>query len=237
MGLNTRNMNDLIRELIEQDRTLASGFPDAFFKGAHLSLMYTFGRDPSAWMNEMDVFRLIRDNPDLELNVETILHIYRMLSAGTEYEGSGFKIKPNFIDSEDYFYVTLPPEETPDAMKTLCERYAHLNHPKPEDFDDIFRFLLDFICIHPIQDANGRTSVFLVLMLLKKAGLEMAPFIPFDMVLGRMHLKEYQLHILKASGSYYGQKPIEYDLFVDFAKRLIKESYDILERACKTSSL
>ena len=47
-------------------------------------------------------------------------------------------------------------------MRALCARYAHLNHPKPEDFDDIFRFLLDFICIHPMEDANGRLSVLKV---------------------------------------------------------------------------
>ena len=229
-------MNDLTGKLTEQDHALASELPDAFFHGAHLSLLYALGHYNTR-LNEMDVFRLIRDHPELELNVETVLRIYDVLTAGTEYDGHGFKSRQNYVESKDFFYITLTPEETPDAVKTLCARYAHLNHPKPEDFDDIFRFLLDFICIHPMEDANGRLSVFLVQILLRKAGLEMAPFLPFDMVLGRSRLRQYQLHILKASGCFYGQKPIEYDLFVDFAKELVMESYDSLRSACRTYPL
>ena len=225
-------MNDLMRELKEQDRALASELPDAFFDGAHLSLMYAVGHH-NVSLNEMDVFRLIRDDRELELNVETILRLYDVLTAGTVYNGRGFKRRQIYVESKDFFYITLTPEETPEAVRTLCAGYAHLNHPKPEDFDDIFRFLLDFICIHPMEDANGRLSVFLVQLLLRKAGLEMAPFLPFDMVLGKFRLQQYQLHILKASGSYYGQKPMEYDLFVEFAEGLVRESYDILRTACR----
>jgi hypothetical protein len=226
-------MNDLVKDLKELDCTLASELPDAFFDGAHLSLMYAVGHH-NVRLNEMDVFRLIRDDRSLELNVETILRLYDILTAGTEYEGRGFKSRQIYVESRDYFYITLTPDETPDAVRTLCARYDHLNHPKPEDLDDVFRFLLDFICIHPMEDANGRLSVFLVQILLRKAGLEMAPFLPFDMVLGKFQLKQYQLHILKASGCYYGQKPMEYDLFVDFAKGLVRESYEILRTACRT---
>lgn len=225
--------SDLMQKLIEQDRALASELPGAFFDGAHLSLMYAIGHNHTR-LNEMDVFRLIRDHPELELNVETILRLYDVLTAGTKYDGLGFKSRQIYVEYEDYFYITLPPEETPDAVEALCARYSHLNNPAPEDVDDIFRFLLDFICIHPVEDANGRLSVLLVQVLLRKVGLEMAPFLPFDMVLGKLHLREYQLHILKASGCFYGQKPIEYDLFVDFAKELVMESYDILRLACKT---
>ncbi|MBR3226126.1 MAG: Fic family protein [Atopobiaceae bacterium] len=229
-------MSDLMEKLIERDRALASELPNAFLHGAHLSLMYALGHCENR-LNEMEVFRLIRDHPELELNVQTILYLYDVLTSGTEYGGRGFKSKQIYVESEDYFYITLPPEETPDAMRALCARYSHLNHPKPEDFDDIFRFLLDFICIHPMEDANGRLSVFLVQLLLRKAGLEAAPFLPFDAVLGKFHLRQYQLHILKASGSFYGQKPIEYDLFVEFAKELVLESYDILGAACRTYPL
>ena len=229
-------MDNLMRKLIEQDRDLVSELPDAFFNGAHLSLMYALGHR-QARLNEMDVFRLVRDHPELELNVETILRLYDVLTAGTEYDGRGFKRRKVYVELEDFFYITLPPEETPDAVRELCARYSHLNYPKPEDFDDIFRFLLDFICIHPMQDGNGRLSVFLVQVLLRKAGLEMAPFLPFDMVLGRLRLQQYQLHILKASGCFYGQKPIEYDLFVAFAKELVMESYDIVRSACRTYTL
>lgn len=226
-------MSDSLRKLIEQDCALASELPDAFYHGAHLSLMYALGHY-NARLNEMDVFRLVRDHPELELNVETILRLYGVLTAGTDCDGRGFKSRQIYVETPDFFYITLTPEETPDAMRALCARYAHLNHPKPENFDDIFRFLLDFICIHPMEDANGRLSVFLVQALLRKVGLEMAPFLPFDMVLGKYHLQQYQLQILKASGCFYGQKPIEYDLFVDFAKGLVMESYNMLRSACRT---
>ena len=51
-----------------------------------------------------------------------------------------------------------------------------------------------------MEDANGRLSVFLVQLLLRKAGLEMAPFLPFDMVLGKYRLQQYQMSVADVGG-------------------------------------
>lgn len=97
-------MSDLTRNVMEQDRALASGLPDAFFHGAHLSLMYALGHYKTR-LNEMDVFHLIRDHPELELNVDTILNLYDVLTAGTEYDGRGFKSRQVYVESKDYLTV------------------------------------------------------------------------------------------------------------------------------------
>ena len=222
---------DTMDTLLSLDRELKKIIAGSYLRGAHLSFMYVIAHRNH--LNEMNAFRFLQDHPEAELCTDTILRVYAAMTEGTALEGKGFKEGNCYISTDDYLYIPLQADSTPAAMEELCRRYAHLNDPDPEDFDDIFRFLLDFICIHPMQNANGRLSVLIVQMLLRRAGLAMAPYIPFDMVLGRLHLAEYQRHILLASGAYYGQKPIEYDLFVPFAKGLVKEAYEIMISTCR----
>lgn len=217
------------------DRALEGRLPEAIRDGAHLITVYAGGH-PERRFRELSVFRLLRDRTDLPLSTDTILEIYGTLTRGTELEGKGWKSSNSYLTFNDGFYITTPAEETPQAMEDLCEKYRHLNdagrlQSDPDAFDDIFRFLLEFICIHPFLDGNGRMSVFLLLLLLKNAGLKHAVFIPQDFVQNLRGRELLHLHILKASGVFYGQKPLEYDPYISFMKGTVKESYEILAQA------
>ena len=217
---------------IKQDQRLKELLPEEFVNGAHLSALFTVFHDQGS-MNEINAFRLLRDHPGLELDIETILLVYEALTKETEKEGSGFRKKNGYVDSKEFFYIPVPPDRTREEIEKLCKRYEYLNHPDPESFDDIFRFLLEFVCIHPMEDGNGRLSSFLVEMLLRKAGLSMALFLPMDIVFGKLHGQQYMRQVIRAAGSYYGQKPYEYDGFIRFGRNVLSESYQIAIRTCK----
>ena len=211
---------DLRAEFFRLDKSLSDALPDAFFAGAHLPLLYRFAH-PKLRLHEMWAFRLVRDSRDLPLCTDTVLRLYRAMTDGTELEGKGYKTENCCIESADFVYIPTPADQTVETVNLLCEKYGYLNDPGAEDLDGIFRFLLEFICIHPMEDGNGRLSVFLVQLLLKKAGLACAPFLPYDFLQNLMYRGVYQKHIVKASGIFYGQKPLEYGPFVQFTEGLL----------------
>ena len=222
--------NDYHAEFFRLDGELFDRMPAAYLDGAHLPLLYCISH-PKLRLNEMQAFRLVRDETDLQLCTDSILRIYHSMTGGTKLEGKNFKTENCRIESAEYVYITTPAEQTAAAMEALCEKYSCLNAPGGEDLDGIFRFLLEFICIHPMEDGNGRLSVFLIQLLLKKAGLRCAPFLPYDFLQNRMYRDVYQKHIIKASGIFYGQKPLEYEAFVRFTEDLLMEAYRLLSEA------
>jgi len=227
----TERAPDLSPEaFLARDRALYEKLPEVFLCGAHLPLLYRFAH-PKRRFHEMEAFRLVRDHPELPLCTETVLRLYRAMTAGTALAGAGFKTGDCYIESADYLYIPTPAAGTPAAMEALCEKYRFLNEGRPENLDDIFRFLLELICIHPMEDGNGRLSVFLVQLLLRKAGFRCAPFLPCDYLQNGMYRGVYQKHIVKASGIFYGQKELEYGPFVLFVKDLLLDAYGFLREA------
>lgn len=221
-----------MKEFIEQDRRLQELMTEEFVNGAHLSAFFALFHNQGA-LGEMNAFRLVRDNSELRLDIKTVLLIYDALTKGTQSEGSGFRERNVYVDSKEFFFIPVTADKTPEEMEKLCKRYEHLNCPNSKVFDDIFRFLLEFACIHPMEDGNGRLSSFLAEMLLKKAGLSMAPFLPIDIVFGKLHGQQYMRQVIRAAGSFYGQKPYEYDGFIRFGRDVLSESYRIAIRTCE----
>ena len=61
----------------------------------------------------------------------------------------------------------LEPYETPGAVESLCCTYQDVLHRELVDpLLLIPCFILDFLCIHPFNDGNGRMSRLLTLSLI-----------------------------------------------------------------------
>ena len=222
----------------ELDNQLYPKLPDAYLEGTHLALSdailhSAIIRKDSYYSqyayNQMAAFRFIKDHGDLPLTPETILSIYgSMLDSSTKAE---WKKSNVYLESSDSFYVTLPADETPKAMEDLCQKYAFPDSPPPELFDKVFEFILDFICIHPFQDGNGRMSALLLQFLLQKCGLRCAVFLPLDLIQNGVYMKRITLQIRKASGAFYGMKPMKYDTYTPFMKEILAQSYLVMLNA------
>ena len=226
-------MKDSSAALFCLDRELSAKLPEAFRAGVHLPLLYRLAH-PKTRLREMNAFRLVRDHPELPLSPETVLTLYQAMTAGTALENRGFRTEDCCIESADFLYFPTPGARVAAAIEALCEKYRFLDasrpseEPRPEAPDTIFRFLLEFICIHPMEDGNGRLSVFLVQLLLQKAGFRCAPFLPYDYLQNGLYRALYQKHIVKASGIFYGQKPLEYEPFVRFTADLLLDACRLL---------
>ena len=223
-----------LKDFHEIDSRLYSQLPPAYREGTHLAVLSAILHTPTLRpkdyqyrdvMNEVATFRFIRDHGDLPLSTQTILEMYgTMLTDGTE---AGWKTGNVYLENKEGFYIPSAADTTPDAMEELCRQYEFLNNPQPEQFDEIFKFILAFICIHPFQDGNGRMSSFLMQFLLQKAGLKCAVYLPLDLIQNGVFMKLTSRRIRSASGAFWGMK-LEYDRYIPYMKDLLAKSYQVM---------
>ena len=87
---------------------------------------------------------------------------------------------------------------TPAAVDELCLVYRHAidqDHIPP--LVAIGAFILDFLCIHPFRDGNGRVSRLLTLLALYQHGYEVGRYISLERLVEES--KEDYYHVLKTS--------------------------------------
>ena len=159
-------------------------------------------------IDEMKLFAFLKDHLDLELNVNNIIKMYQIL---TNDEQASFRKVNTRILTGEKFYIPTSATNIEKEMNELCDNFKHLNHPSDDDFDDIFKFILQFICIHPFPNGNGRLSAFLTQLLLSKFNLQSAIYIPLDALLNGIYISRTTQKIRKASGFFYKMKEYEYD--------------------------
>jgi len=81
-------------------------------------------------------------------------------------------------------FVPLSADETPGAMKELCQRFGEAWDAEQVDkLLLIDTFVLDFLCIHPFADGNGRLARLLTLLLLYAAGYEVGRYISLERII------------------------------------------------------
>ena len=126
-----------------------------------------------------DVLNTIHENYDyIPPRPSVILQLHRDL-----YKFSGKSTGGNFKNSDNYIIEELadgtqrirfqPAKawETPEAMDSLCSAYEKaVNDTDLDPLLLIPMFILDFLCIHPFNDGNGRMSRLLTLLLLYREG-------------------------------------------------------------------
>ena len=109
-----------------------------------------------------------------------------MSYTGVEDVGQ-YKINQNYIIEEDkqenrkIRFKPLDAKETPDAVEQLVLAYQDAcNNSNINQLLLIPCVILDFLCIHPFRDGNGRLSRLLTLLLLYKNGFDVGKYISFE---------------------------------------------------------
>ncbi len=146
-------------------------------------------RDEDEIMGYRDVLNTIHESSEyIPIRPSYILQLHRDLlrRAGASYGGS-FKNVQNYInetrpDGATFTRFTpVAPYETSEAMDRLCEAYEQAL--AKESIDALILipcFIVDFLCIHPFNDGNGRMSRLLTLLLLYKNGYNVGKYISIE---------------------------------------------------------
>ena len=125
---------------------------------------------------------------DIEFNENTILKLHEIMMSYTGVEDAGkYKVNQNYVIEEDtqgngkVRFKPLEPKETPIAMEQLVLAYNDAcNNININQLLLIPCVILDFLCIHPFRDGNGRMSRLLTLLLLYKSGFNVGKYISFE---------------------------------------------------------
>ena len=88
-------------------------------------------------------------------------------------------------------------------------------------------FILDFLCIHPFNDGNGRMSRLLTLLLLYRAGYIVGKYISMEMLIEKTKTTYYEA--LQASSSGWHENQNTYAPFVKYYLGIIIKAYDEFE--------
>lgn len=131
--------------------------------------------------------------------VNTLLQLHRELYSFSGMSvGGRFKTSDNVIAETDkdgrqkVRFQPVPAFQTDDAMQQLCGAYQEaLDEGRHDPLLLTMMFVLDFLCIHPFSDGNGRMSRLLTLLLLYRAGFIVGKYISVEML------------IEKSKGQYY----------------------------------
>jgi Fic family protein len=144
----------------------------------------------------------------LPLTTDKIRAIHADMYAYLPGEGGTWKEQDNIVRQilpdgrEVVRFVPLPANETPAAMDELCNSLAAAWASEQVDrLLVINAFILDFLCIHPFPDGNGRVARLLTLLLLYAAEHEVGRYISLERVIE--NTKETYYEALRLSGLHW----------------------------------
>lgn len=129
-----------------------------------------------------------------------ILQLHRDLYSFNPGSNSGrYKNSDNVITETDASgratvrFQPLSAFETPDAMDRLTSTFIEaMNADKYDPLLLIPMFILDFLCIHPFNDGNGRMSRLLTLLLLYRSGYIVGKYISIETIIENTRDSYYQ---------------------------------------------
>ena len=179
-----------------------------------------------------DVLATIHESYDyIPVKPGMILQLHRNLCKYSGMSiGGNYKTSDNVIEEEDSLgnkyvrFQPVPAWETPEAMDRLCQAYNDLcNNSQYDPLLMIPVFILDFLCIHPFNDGNGRMSRLLTLLLLYRAGYNVGKYISIEKLIERTKGAYYD--DLQESSTNWHEEENNYIPFVTYQLGVILAAY------------
>lgn len=181
-----------------------------------------------------EALKLIHDNgPDLPITEATCKRLHR-LTRGDIWDAGKYKDRDSDIiekrsnGTSAVRFRTVPAAETVAAMKDLMQSWkAVFTESRIPPLIALASFNLDFLCIHPFRDGNGRVSRLLMLLQCYHLGIEVGRFISLERLIEQNKERYYETLRLSSEGWHQSKNdPWHYINFVCF---IIKSAYKEFE--------
>lgn len=179
-----------------------------------------------------DVLNTIHENHDyIPPKPSIILQLHRDLYKFEGMDiGGRYKTSDNIIEEQDaegnksVRFRPMPSWETPEAIEKLCQSYDEaLNSENIDALIIIPMFVLDFLCVHPFNDGNGRLSRLLTLLLLYRSGYIVGKYISIEKLIEQT--KEIYYESLQLSSAGWHENKNDYEPFVKYMLGVIVAAY------------
>ena len=161
-----------------------------------------------------------------------ILQLHRDLySFSSSDTGGRFKNADNVIaesgkDGQQRIrFMPVSAFQTPEAMESLCNEFN--NAIERAEYDPLLlipMFILDFLCIHPFNDGNGRMSRLLTLLLLYRSGYIVGKYVSMEMLIEKT--KETYYEALQNSSVEWHNNQSDYTSFVKYYLGIVLKGYN-----------
>lgn len=179
--------------------------------------------------------KLIHEDADLlPVDEETIRRLH-VLARGEIWDAGQYKSKDadiieRYPDGRSRVrFQTVPASQTPRAMKELVEHWqASIDERWTPPLVALAAFNLDFLCIHPFRDGNGRASRLLLVLQCYHLGFEVARYISLERLIEEN--KERYYETLEESSQGWHESRHDPWPYVNFLLSIMKEAYRELER-------
>jgi Fic family protein len=139
-----------------------------------------------------------QEKENIPLVPETILKLHQMTRPNIWDSGKYKKDDGEIIEKHSDGRITirfkpLSAQETPDAIKQLCrDTDRMLKSRETPALVALAAFNLDFLCIHPFRDGNGRVSRLLLLLLMYHLGFNAGRYISLERIIEQSKDRYYE---------------------------------------------
>jgi Fic family protein len=173
------------------------------------------GRSEQEISGYRDALELIHVNStEMGLTPNIILQLHQTIYRYLPDEGGVWKNAPNEIietlpdGTRRVRFIPTPPHLTPTQMQALCE---HCQRAEKEGVDPLILiplFVLDFLCIHPFRDGNGRMARLLTLLMLYHFNFEVGRYISLERVIEQSKETYYESLEKSSQGWHEGEHDV-----------------------------
>lgn len=195
-------------------------------------------QDESEIAGYRDVLNTIHENYDyIPINTNYILQLHRDLYKFLgNIDGGIFKTSDNIIRAMDVkgneriCFRPVAAWETPTSIDELCKAFNEAKEEADPLLLDMM-FILDFLCIHPFNDGNGRMSRLLTLLLLYQSGFIVGKYISIEKIIEESIETYYEA--LQDSFINWHENENDYKPFVNYMLGVIVKAYKEFESRVK----
>lgn len=162
-------------------------------------------REVLATIHENYAYMAPRANVVLQLHRD--LYQYGAASYGGNYKNADNQIaEVDPLGRRTVRFRPLSAFETPAAIERLTDEFIDaVNRGEIDPLLLIPMFILDFLCIHPFNDGNGRMSRLLTLLTLYRSGYVVGKYISIEMIIEQTKETYYDVLGLSSKGWHEGE--------------------------------
>ena len=174
-------------------------------------------------------YEYITPRPNIILQLHRDLYSYSQGNIGGTHKNSDNVIAETDAEGHQKArFIPVPAFQTAEAIDELC---AHFLEAWEANLIDklilIPMFILDFLCIHPFNNGNGRMSRLLTLLLFYKAGYIVGKYVSMEMLIEKT--KETYYEALQASSVGWHEDENSYEPFVKYYLGIMLKAYNEFE--------
>lgn len=167
----------------------------------------------------------IPPKPSIILQLHRDLYKFSGKAIGGSYKNSDNFIEEKLSNGRQIVrFQPVPAWETPEAMTALCDAFQEaMDDPELDPLLLIPIFILDFLCIHPFNNGNGRMSRLLTLLLLYRSGYIVGKYISIEKLIS--DTKETYYEVLQQSSNNWHEGTNDYAPFVTYMLGILVAAY------------